>query len=35
MTSTLGRVVNFPGRDTASRAGAVVSRGSGRHQRDP
>jgi hypothetical protein len=26
MTSTLGRVVNFPGRSTASRAGAAVSR---------
>jgi hypothetical protein len=26
MTSTLGRVVNFPVRDTASRAGAAVSR---------
>ncbi len=26
MTSTLGRVVNFPGRDTATRAGAAVSR---------
>ncbi len=26
MTSTLGRVVNFPGRDTAPRAGAGVSR---------
>lgn len=26
MASTLGRVVNFPGRDTASRAGAAVSR---------
>ncbi len=26
MTSTLGRVVNFPVRDTATRAGAVVSR---------
>lgn len=26
MTSTLGRVVNFPGRDTAARAGAAVSR---------
>jgi len=26
MTSTLGRVVNFPARDTATRAGAVISR---------
>ena len=26
MTSTLGRVVNFPVRDTASRAGSAVSR---------
>jgi len=29
MTSTPGRVVNFPGRDTASRAGAAVSRAAG------
>jgi hypothetical protein len=29
MTSTLGRVVNFPVRDTPSRAGAAVSRAAG------
>ena len=29
MGSTLGRVVNFPGRTTASRAGAAVSRAAG------